>query len=801
MSVKLITENILRDDHFLSATEQVSEYIGQPVITGASTGGFRLLSSGDIADFTYDGTATDNGLPGGTTVIDLVLAIYGDDYFIGGTVEMTGGTCDGETRAVTGFAQATGTLTTAAFTAQIDNGDTFTLTIAFATRDFDVELVAGGDTGDATFKWSHDGGTTYLGRDNPDQADWLGVTTVVDNPIAGFCVTVQCANNDLVACFLRGVDSHLHRRISTDGGITWGSDLEISANTYAPRTIVKDGDRLLLYADTYVFYSDDNGVTWSEGTDTSTIFNSIIKSLSGNFVGVYEVVDAVFCRISTDGFIWGTSITVAQVAENQGNPAACLNKNGDIVCVYQTDEASVGDYEIKAKISTDSGTTWGSTIDVIDFVADDLLWPRIIKDIDGTLYAMCEQDSGDKKIVFAASSDGGITWGAQKDLIAEAVHDMQYIFPFLLDNHQVVASYYNLTDTIIETVRRGIWEAFAANACPCALEAVEQKLICNVGIMWHGGEGIAADHWDFEVEYSYAMENLIADSPSKPWRSEQDNIECSIVIDLGANNRFFADSVAFFGANIKVLTFQMNDADAWVGPPIDETVSFDLNTTGVVDSISGNTIEDAALLANYDDHFFKGDAYYLRATNGPDAGRQWRILDNVEDFLFLDTTAGLNMVMGNTFDIQQGWIAHTFDNMNVYQYIRIHIPAQQTAEDYYQLGVMVAGRAVTLTDRWGPGYGKDHRYDVDMLRTPQGGLISVKNAGRKRIFTLTWPFSDGTRKELIALLDCAEGRNIALIPDDSVLTDTYLTKLIGSARQARGMRDRFDLRIVLEEIL
>ena len=86
MTPKIIAENILDEDDFSSATEQEGERIGQPVPAAANVGSFRLLSKGDIADFSYSGTVTGDGAADGTTTIDAVLDIYGDDYFIDGTI-------------------------------------------------------------------------------------------------------------------------------------------------------------------------------------------------------------------------------------------------------------------------------------------------------------------------------------------------------------------------------------------------------------------------------------------------------------------------------------------------------------------------------------------------------------------------------------------------------------------------------------------------------------------------------------------------------------------------------------------
>ena len=184
MATKIIAENILQPEHFISATEQAGGYIGQPIPDSANAGDFTLLSSGNIADTVYSGTATGDGAGGGTTVVDVLLAAYGDDFWIGATIEITSGAYDGETSTITDFAQATGTLTFAALSGQIVTGVTFTLTLSYASREFEVELISSGDAGSATFKWSHDGGNTDFGRDNPDQAAWLNKRVI--SSIAGY---------------------------------------------------------------------------------------------------------------------------------------------------------------------------------------------------------------------------------------------------------------------------------------------------------------------------------------------------------------------------------------------------------------------------------------------------------------------------------------------------------------------------------------------------------------------------------------------------------------------------------------
>lgn len=945
MTVKLIAENILTADDFLSATEQEGERIGQPVPAAANAGAFRLLSKGDIADFSYSGTATGVGAVDGTTVIDSVLDMFGDDYFIGGSIalkEVTGanlitnGTMEADSnwanygtptlnersltqahggtysrkfvadgagdgiqgdvfttvtgsvyrinlwvypanttsvfvairngddsgwnaasgektgltqnawnliplditetaggagayivvysgeigtfyvddvllylvntantsKSITDFAQATGTITTTAWTLVVPSGTVFTLTVSFATRDFAVELIAGGDAGDATFKWSHDGGTTYLGRDNPNQASWLGEKVEVLCSTTYFkSKLIECNNGSWVLIYnQRGGDVCYCVR-STDQGITWGSEISIfGSNDFEGVFKLKSGRIIVMFpnATGNIKYSDDHGVTWSSFTFawSTGIPISAVELFNGNVIGVFSYTSIIYCQISSDGGLtWGAPIVIANDTRDQNYPSVVQAVNGDIVVAYQTDEDVLNNIEIKCKISSDGGTTWGSAIAVMNYVAD-ITYPTLCKDINGDIYCAAAQ-GGD--IDYTISTDNGATWTA--GAIA-TLHDSGDTLgnPSLavMGGNQIVCTYGNTTDNTIESVRRGVWEAFSANACPCAIDAIEQKLICDVGIVWHGGAGIAGDDWTFDAEYDYAMSNLIEDSPARPWRSEQDNIACTIVIDMGANERHYVNGVGFFGCNIRTLSFQMNATDSWGAPSVDESVSFDFVTGGVVDSVTGNHVEDAALLASYKDHELVDK--FIRMTSGTDDGVTWKIKDNVGTYLVLDTTAATNVAVSDTFIIFQDHISKAFTGGSC-RFMRVSIAAQQTSDNYYQIGMMVAGRTVALSSDWGVGWTKTNKYDIEFLRTKHGGIVPIKNAERKRVFVLDWLAAENSRTEVVSLVDHIDGKNICVIPNHSTLTDCYLMKSVDDISMSQRYLERFDFTVNLEEIL
>jgi len=805
MSVKLIAENLLEKDNFLSATEQEGEHWAQPV-PGINSGSmrpvtFRMANDPHCEDLVLTGTTTGDGNVGGTTLIDSELDIFGDDYFIGGEIEITSGAYDGEIRTISDFVRTTGTVTVSvAFTGQIVTGVTYTLTVYFATRDFRFELIGSGDPGDATFKWSHDGAVTYFGRNDPDNATWLGhqepfpciYDTADRTPIV-----LKLANGNWICIYREDAPGGTDIRVSSDKGLTWGSRVVISSSYTGPdgAIILKSG-RILVSSGTAMIYSDDDGATWHEIAGYAA-GGDMVELPNGNIIKVTQSGTGVICYISYDsGLTFGDVVIISDTTNNQRNPKITLTEHSDIIVVYDTDEASAGDYEIKAKKSTDGGATWGSAIDVIDYAVATRTYPHICRDIDGSLYCVAEYDSGGK-LVFTRSVDNGDTWAAEADLFDQA--DLcRNARINLLDGHLLICSFINATDDYVGFVRRGMWELYSANACPCAPNAMGQVLICKAEIIWYGGLGIAGDDWSFEAEYDFAMSNLIEDSPAQAWRSEQDNIACNIVIDFGTMGAYLVDSIGFFNCNIRTLDFQMNASDTWGSPSVDEAVSFDL-ATGTIDALNINAIKDTSLLAGYKDHQLK-DCYF-RATSGTDSGKTWKIIDNVGDFIMLEITGATALAISDTFVVFQPYIAYTFSNSTTYRFIRIAISAQQTAEDYYQIGSIVLGHALTLSLGFSSGYDRTHRYGVDYLRTPGGAMVPVKSAGRKRLFSLTWNIVSDTQRELEYMLDYVEGKNVVLIPDDTNLKQSYLVKRIDDFQNKHVFSSWFDLAVNFEEVL
>lgn len=810
-----------------------------------------------------------------------------------------------EERVITDFEQGSargGTVTLAsAFPATLASGEIIQVTKEANDFDFKVELTNGGDTGDAKFKWSHDGGDNYFGRVNPGDPTWLASAIIAtsqsdaDHPIP-IC---QAQNGDLVG-IVRSVFP-LNVQISSDNGLTWGTPIEVRSNAFPHDIICLSSGRLLISAYDGVlstllklFYSDDNGLTWTTLDESPSVGgsgSSLVELPNGNVIFAYDRTNVLYCKISTTGGIsWGSEITIASDANYQRRPSLCMAKNGSIVCVYESDEDAGGEaYEVKGAYSTDGGLTWTNSVAVIDEATS--TWPDIVKDIDGTLYATCVNEGNDK-IRLVYSDDNGLTWNSTTatSVAIDAANGPRSASLVLLNNQSILCSYHGDVTNNGILVRTGIWEkcqTMATNACPCAIENFEQYLISGAKVKWAGYAGIEEDKWDFGAEAYYAKENLLLDSPSLPWRSEQDNVEASITIDLGAYKGHPFDAIGLFGCNIRRMKIQAspsNDAKAWELPPVDEEITFDLDTKGVVDSVASNYIEDVAFLADYKDHELR--KHYFQMTSGTNNGRTYKIIDNVGDWFELLSKSGIVAAsVGDTFAIFKTGISsflidpdttewadvgsmeigssnavvqnqdiagsltlnstastcslariivggnvhcatYSSDNFILglqcagtitdngarntiveggwfdfpYRYIRILVEVQSTYEGYYQIGNMVLAKYTELSKNWRVGYNLDSDFGVEMIRTPHGGLSTVRKHDEIKRFNLSWHQIDDTNTEITKLIDYIGGRNFCLIPDGDIPTDCYLTKFNGTIKRRHALLERFDTSLVLEEV-
>jgi len=350
--------------------------------------------------------------------------------------------------------------------------------------------------------------------------------------------------------------------------------------------------------------------------------------------------------------------------------------------------------------------------------------------------------------IYYTETSGGA--GAYIEILSEYDQDST---TFYFDDIEVKA----LGGALLQ-MRRGKWELYAAgtNDCPCAIWAQPQKLICDVSMVWQGYAGASGDSWTFAAEYYFKMENILADSKKLIWRSEQDNIDCSIVLDFGATGFRWLDGIAFFNCNVRTLRFQQHTADSWSAPDKDEHVCFDV-AAGCVEAHSGELQRDESLFTSYKEHELVGK--YFQPTSGTEAGNTWQIAEHRDKDVHLDVSANPSTAVDDAFAVFQDHVFKTLSS-GARRYLRIFIEAQQTAHGYYQIGAACIG------------FEKDRAYHTAVQQNADGDIVgAIQRTDPKDTFRVTWPSSDESRREVLALLDYCQGKNICLVPDDTNAAD------------------------------
>jgi len=242
-----------------------------------------------------------------------------------------------------------------------------------------------------------------------------------------------------------GASNEIYYKRSTDGGLSWGSDVRISNNVYtstAPSISVSGSVVIIVWSDkrdgisnnNYEIYysrSTDRGTTW--GTDTRLTNNPASSdnpcvSVSGQLVLVVwdDYRDAgklnTYYKRSTDGGIsWGDDTKLTD--EPGGGPSVFIS-GSNVHIVWN----ALG--KTKYKRSIDGGLTWEANVLLtIDNVITN--WPSL--SVSGSSVNVTWLDSRNSlkyEIYYKHSADSGVNWDA--DIRLTANYTSSYLFASLV---------------------------------------------------------------------------------------------------------------------------------------------------------------------------------------------------------------------------------------------------------------------------------------------------------------------------------------------------------------------------------
>lgn len=211
----------------------------------------------------------------------------------------------------------------------------------------------------------------------------------------------------------------------------WQTDVRLTNNPFPSNTslnnawcVAASGDTIHIVWDDQrdgnyeIFYkrSTDAGLTWGDDTQlTNTVYSyDPCLALAGSVVhlvwqeersGYYEI----YYKRSTDGGVsWDEDIRLTTNTSDSWNPSISIN--GSVVHVVWEDERQ-GNSEIYYKKSTDGGVTWGTDTRLTSNSADS--WNATVT-VSGMEVHVSWYDfrDGNWEIYYKRSSDGGVSWSA-----------------------------------------------------------------------------------------------------------------------------------------------------------------------------------------------------------------------------------------------------------------------------------------------------------------------------------------------------------------------------------------------------
>jgi hypothetical protein len=364
---------------------------------------------------------------------------------------------------------------------------------------------------------------------------------------------------------------------------------------------------------------------------------------------------------------------------------------------------------------------------------------------------------------------------------------------------EFICTYRNASNEL-RLIRSGAWASNGDEQGETPQYASFVGLANNVRLKFPCGDAFVDDFYAFKPSYEYAAENVVGDSPSVAWRSVTTNKDNHMIFDLEDRRAHFR-AAAFFNCNVTPVKLQLNDVNSWTSPAVD--VEFDF----VISSVQVTSATGSALFAGVVNSYAHGlaERHYCRFLDGTLAGTTYKVLGNDETgWLFTDANSDISgdVSSGDGLIVFARQCAVTSFANAGYQFLRILVESQQTAEGYHQIGELRGGMQRELKDAIRVGYGTTHVADFLTQRTAAGGPIRIGGqAERRRVFDVQWPQSEAGRKAALATINYAEGRNLVLMLDTNSVHDCVLVKAKNKVKDQHRILERGDLRVNFEEVV
>ncbi|MBT7097573.1 hypothetical protein HN937_09375, partial [Candidatus Poribacteria bacterium] len=285
-------------------------------------------------------------------------------------------------------------------------------------------------------------------------------------------------------------------------------------------------------------------------------------------------------------------------------------------------------------------------------------------------------------------------------------------------------------------------------------------LFDGVKVCAKSGPTAIAEIQNIQTDYDYPVDALFPSthpSPRRPWRSTADNVDMAFVFDLeGDHSAALLDATTIamflFGSNIRSAKLRRRVGAAW-------TDVLELNGADGFAALKyvtdGRKVQPDASQVTQGERWFWYNALrgaQLDLGAGADADRYKRISANTEGSwvgtggttkrpvltLHPDDLTGAEAASGTAllWPRTHGALRHEYtEDEDVYQFF---IPAQKTAEGYYEIGAWVAGDVNILARPYDWGYSTATAHNVEVAEQRDGTRAAVRRGPPRRTFRFAW---------------------------------------------------------------
>jgi len=255
--------------------------------------------------------------------------------------------------------------------------------------------------------------------------------------------------NNVYVCWNEWENGFVYVSRSTDGGTSFGQAVKIAttaSQSFPSITLDSSGNLYGSWSNIDFSTETFNGVEFSKSTDGGQSFSThVVVDTEGLFpivavhgsnvymfyakpTGTGENVNYYFARSTDGGSSFGTPYKVNDADPVTGKMEDFadlqVDASGNIYAVWNDGRRTGGGIDIYFAKSTDDGVCFGTNVPVNDLTAanaDGLQFgPALAVSPSGDIYVVWREEvSGEKRIYFGKSTDGGATFGSAVEVSAE----------------------------------------------------------------------------------------------------------------------------------------------------------------------------------------------------------------------------------------------------------------------------------------------------------------------------------------------------------------------------------------------